>query len=71
MKIIVRANWDDEAKVWYAIADNEIGLFIEGKTIEQLQEKIPVFLRDLFEGEYAGPFEIDLIATSSQLVPAE
>jgi len=45
MKIVVRANWDDDAKVWYAVADHGVGLCIEGETTEILQEKIPVFSR--------------------------
>ncbi|HXE85693.1 MAG TPA: DUF1902 domain-containing protein [Hyphomicrobiaceae bacterium] len=37
--IIVRADWDDEAKVWVATSD-DIGLATEAETLEQLRPKV-------------------------------
>jgi Domain of unknown function (DUF1902) len=48
--IIVRAEWDDDAKVWVATSD-DIGLVTEAASIEALREKIPAMVGDLLEGE--------------------
>ena len=64
MKITVRAFWDDEAKVWVAVADGGIGLFAEGATLEALQKKLPMLAEDLLEGDYSGEFEIRLVTES-------
>jgi hypothetical protein len=37
--IIVRAEWDDEAKVWVATSD-DIGLATEADTLEALRPKV-------------------------------
>lgn len=37
--IIVRAEWDDEAKVWVATSD-DIGLATEADTLEELRPKV-------------------------------
>lgn len=65
MKIVVRAFWDDEAKVWVAVADGDLGLVTEAKTIEELSRKLPAMAADLLEGEYAGPIDIELLTTSA------
>lgn len=69
MKIVVRAYWDDEAMVWVAVADGEIGLVTEARTIEELSRKLPALAEDLLEGEFQGPIDIELL-TTSQLVSA-
>ena len=70
MKIVVHAFWDDEAHVWAAQAEGALGLFTEADTVEALKAKLPVIARDLLEGEYEGPLDIELIATSRQFVAA-
>ncbi len=65
MKIVVRAFWDDEAKVWVAVADGELGLITEAKTIEELSRKLPVMAENLLEDGYAGPIDIELLTTSA------
>jgi hypothetical protein len=65
MKIVVRAFWDDEARVWVAVADGELGLVTEAKTIEELSRKLPVMAKDLLEGEHDGPVDIELLTTST------
>ena len=65
MKILVRAFWDDEARVWVAVADGELGLVTEAKTIEELSRKLPVMAKDLLEGEHDGPIDIELLTTTA------
>ena len=52
MIIIVRAEWDDEAKVWVATSD-DIGLATEAETLEALRPKVIDMVTDLLalEGE--------------------
>jgi len=70
MKIIVDAFWDDEAKVWVAQArDEDLGLVTEADTIEHLQSKLAQIVPDLLEHE-RGPFEIELVSRSLQVVAA-
>jgi predicted RNase H-like HicB family nuclease len=65
MKIIVRAFWDEEAKVWVAVADGDLGLVTQAKTIEELSRKLPAMAEDLLEGDHAGPIDIELLTTSA------
>ena len=51
--IIVRADWDDEAKVWVATSD-DIGLVTEAPTQEALQEKAIAMIVELLELEDEG-----------------
>lgn len=71
MKIVVEAFWDDEAKVWVASAVGDIGLVTEGETIEELQKRIALVLPDLLGDESHGPFEVELVARTSQVIAAE
>ena len=68
--IVVRATWDEVAKVWVAESD-DIGLVTEAPTMEALREKVPGMIIDLLEcdGE-CGSFDIpvEYIALSSQRV---
>ena len=48
--IIVRADWDPEAKVFVATSD-DIGIATEAASIEGLREKLPVMIADLLEEE--------------------
>jgi len=59
----VRAEWDEEARVWVATSDDVPGLATEGKTIEKLVEKLKVMIPELLEAngesvEAEVPFEI-------------
>jgi hypothetical protein len=71
MKIIVDAHWDDEAKVWVAIARDQVGLATEAPTIEALEERIALVLPDLLRDDVAGPYEFELVARRTHLVAAE
>ncbi|HEA69563.1 hypothetical protein LCGC14_1440520 [marine sediment metagenome] len=61
--LFVRAEWDDEARVWVATSDDVPGLATEGETVEALIEKLKVMIPELLEAngnpiEYEVPFEI-------------
>ena len=47
--LVVRAVWDDEAKVWVATSDDVPGLVTEAETTEQLIEKLKVMIPELLE----------------------
>ena len=68
--IVVRATWDEDAKVWVAESD-DIGLVTESPTMEALRAKVPQMIVDLLECEReSGPFDIpvEYISHSSQRV---
>lgn len=65
MKITVRAFWDDEAKVWVAVADGNFGLVTEAKTIEELSRKLPAMASDLMDGDYTEQVDIELLTTTT------
>jgi len=61
--LFVRAEWDDEARVWVATSDDVPGLATEGETVEGLIKKLRVMVPELLEAngnpvEYEVPFEI-------------
>jgi len=70
MKIVVDARWDEEAKVWVAVARGDVGLVTEAPTIEALERKIALVVPDLLLGDTEGPFEIELIAKRTQTIAA-
>lgn len=43
----VRAEWDDEAKVWVADSANLPGLVTEADTVEALREKLRIMVPEL------------------------
>ena len=45
--IIVKATWDDEAKVWVAESNDIAGLSTEADTLEALKEKVLVMIQEL------------------------
>ena len=47
--IIVKATWDDEAKVWVAESDDIRGLATEAETLELLKDRILIMLPELLE----------------------
>jgi hypothetical protein len=46
--IIVKVDWDDEAKVWVAISD-DIGIATEADTQEEVEAKVLDMIRELLE----------------------
>jgi hypothetical protein len=47
--IIVRADWDAEAKVWVASSSDIAGLAVEADTMEGLEAKVVAAISDLIE----------------------
>ena len=47
--LFVRAEWDDEARVWVATSDDVPGLATEAETAEALVEKLRVMIPELME----------------------
>lgn len=61
----IRADWDDDAKVWVAVSEDVPGLATEAEAIEQLIEKLNVMVPELLDlNGYPGddektvPFEV-------------
>ena len=46
---LVRAAWDEDAKVWWAESDDIPGLVSEAATFDQLLENIEALIPDLLE----------------------
>jgi predicted RNase H-like HicB family nuclease len=47
--IVVRATWDDEAKVWVAESTDLPGLVTEAESLNALDAKLPGLIQDLLE----------------------
>jgi hypothetical protein len=47
--IVVKATFDDEARVWFTESADLPGLRIEGDTLEQIQLKLPGAILDLLQ----------------------
>jgi len=61
--LFVRAEWDEEARVWVATSDDVPGLATEEGTIEALIEKLKVIIPELLEAngepmDAPVPFEV-------------
>ena len=59
----VRAEWDEDARVWVATSDDVPGLATEGDTLEGLVEKLKIMIPELLDAngelwESQIPFEI-------------
>ena len=54
--LFIRAEWDDEARVWVATSDDVPGLATEEDTLESLVEKLKGLIPELLEanGSTAG-----------------
>ena len=49
VSIIVRADWDEEARVWVATSDDIDGLAVEAENFEALKEQVMAAVCDLVE----------------------
>jgi len=59
--IVVRAEWDDEAGVWCAEADNlpaGFALAVGADNLEALEAKLPGMIKDLLETDTIPAIEI-------------
>ena len=52
----IRAEWDDEAKVWVATSDDVPGLATEADTLEALSAKLESLVPELLEANGALEF---------------
>ncbi|MEQ8282974.1 MAG: DUF1902 domain-containing protein [Parvibaculum sp.] len=46
-ELVVRAQWDEEAKVWFVVESDIPGLAAEGATVEELEAKLRVIVPEL------------------------
>lgn len=67
--ILVRSQWDSEAKVWVAASDDVVGLATEAATPDELVAKLQVMVPELLEanGETGGGREVPLFVMSEQV----
>jgi predicted RNase H-like HicB family nuclease len=61
--LFVRAEWDDEARVWVATSDDVPGLATEADTLEALAVKLGTMIPELLDANEGGergdvPFEL-------------
>lgn len=47
--LFVRAEWDEDARVWVATSDDVPGLATEAETAEALMDKLKVMIPELLE----------------------
>lgn len=48
-KLLIKANWDSDAKVWVAESNDVPGLVTEAGNIEQLIKKLKILIPELLE----------------------
>lgn len=69
----IHAQWDDEAKVWYAISDDVPGLCVEASTFDELvnvaTELTPELLA-LNHVEISGPVSLHITAERTLMAKA-
>lgn len=65
MKIVIDANWDNEANVWCAVAREELGLVTEASSLDALRDRISAMLPDLLEHGGATEVAFDLVVHSA------
>jgi hypothetical protein len=61
--LFIRAEWDEDARVWVATSDDVPGLATEEENLERLIEKLKIMIPELLDAngidrEYEVPFEI-------------
>ena len=61
--LFIRAEWDEEVRVWVATSDDVPGLATEAENIEDLIEKLKIMIPELLEVngalvEHEIPFEV-------------
>jgi predicted RNase H-like HicB family nuclease len=70
--IVVRATWDDEAKVWVVESPDLPGLVTEAENFNALDAKLPGLIQDLLEDDdqdgNTAEVPIEVIASYSSRV---
>ena len=62
---VVRAKWDDEAKVWVAASDDVPGLVVEASSVEKLIQKLRVLGPEMLEANgvpASAAYQVQLLA---------
>ena len=59
--IIVRAAWDQDAKVWFVENSDLFGVHAEGATFDELCGKMPNVIRDVIEANDGKPITSDIL----------
>lgn len=69
LTILVRAQWDDEAKVWIATSPDIDGLVTESASLDELRDKVLVMIGELLElnGEPSSLPELPVRFLAEQL----
>jgi Domain of unknown function (DUF1902) len=68
--ITVKANWDDEAQVWYVKESDLPGLHIEAEAPVELYSKPPGAIEDLLEGSGEREVSFDFITPGRVTIAA-
>jgi len=74
--IVVRADWDEDARVWVATSADIDGLALEAETVDALYDKVSGALIDLVELNDGGDFDREhdipfhMVAAKTGRVPA-
>ncbi|MDP2051941.1 MAG: DUF1902 domain-containing protein [Cypionkella sp.] len=68
--IIVRATWDEEARVWVATSTDIAGLVVEADSLEALKDRVTGAIADLLDanGYSGGLTEIPVHLMADQLL---
>ena len=61
MKIVADVRWDDEARVWYAIARDKVGLTTESESLDGLRERILSVLPELLDLPDVTGLDVELV----------
>lgn len=71
-KVVIRATWDEEARVWFATSDDIQGLAVEAENAEKLQQKVIAAVEDLImlNGNISLPYHqvpIEILSSQSAM----
>lgn len=68
--ILIRAKWDNEAKVWVAESSDLPGLVTEASSLDKLDEKLPGLIFDLLSNNDDCDIDvpIEVVATYSRRI---
>jgi hypothetical protein len=61
MKIVADVRWDEEARVWYAVARGKVGLATESESLDGLRERVLSVLPDLLGLDDLRGIDLQLI----------
>ena len=72
--VVIRAKYDDDAKVWYVEHSDLSGVHAEGNTFDELCSKLPNVVRERVEANSGKPITgdilIEIVAHASTRVAA-